>query len=170
MPRTATTGTAPVRPASVRTLRAVSAPRTAERGDQPRMSQLAIDTANDGHIINLLHDAQAPARLPRGKAGGRYRCCGCGNQLIFSGPATPGSHFTPRFRHTTARQHPEQLALTAVPEPADDPIPADADPAAPPNVRLSLPRPSHKPAPAPVSRVSLVARCRMLWRRLRRRR
>ncbi|WP_371591115.1 hypothetical protein [Streptomyces sp. NBC_00470] len=62
------------------------------------MSELALDTS-DGRIIDLRREPDAATRLPRGKAGSRYRCCACGKALIFSGPATPQSGFTPRFRH-----------------------------------------------------------------------
>ncbi|WP_338704048.1 hypothetical protein V2W30_39835 (plasmid) [Streptomyces sp. Q6] len=62
------------------------------------MSELALDTS-DGRIIDLRRAPDAASRLPRGKAGGRYRCCACGKTLIFSGPATLQSGFTPRFRH-----------------------------------------------------------------------
>ncbi|MCX4920289.1 hypothetical protein [Streptomyces sp. NBC_00687] len=62
------------------------------------MSELALDTG-DGRIIDLRREPDAAIRLPRGKSGGRYRCCACGKTLIFSGPATPQSGFTPRFRH-----------------------------------------------------------------------
>ncbi|MCX5055070.1 hypothetical protein [Streptomyces sp. NBC_00474] len=63
------------------------------------MSELAIDTGDGGRVIDLRREPDAADRLPRGKAGGRYRCCACGTHLIFTGPATPGSGFTPRFRH-----------------------------------------------------------------------
>ncbi|MFD4756905.1 hypothetical protein [Streptomyces sp. NPDC058426] len=62
------------------------------------MSELALDT-REGRIIDLRREPDATTRLPRGKAAGRYRCCACGNELIFSGPATLHSAFTPRFRH-----------------------------------------------------------------------
>ncbi|WP_329449443.1 hypothetical protein OG894_41730 [Streptomyces sp. NBC_01724] len=65
----------------------------------PRMSELAIDTGDAGRVIDLRRQPDAASRLPRGKARGRYRCCACGGTLIFSGPATPTSGFTPRFRH-----------------------------------------------------------------------
>lgn len=65
----------------------------------PRMSELAIDTGDDGRVIDLRREPGAAGRLPRGKAGGRYRCCACGATLTFTGPATPHSGFTPRFRH-----------------------------------------------------------------------
>ncbi|MFI0742411.1 hypothetical protein ACH4PU_30695 [Streptomyces sp. NPDC021100] len=63
------------------------------------MSELAIDTSDGGRVIDLRREPGAADRLPRGKAGGRYRCCACGGKLIFTGPATPDSGFTPRFRH-----------------------------------------------------------------------
>jgi hypothetical protein len=69
------------------------------RSSLPRMSELAIDTGDRGRVIDLSRERDAADRLPRGKAGGRYRCCSCGAKLIFTGPATPGSGFTPRFRH-----------------------------------------------------------------------
>lgn len=72
-------------------------PRTPSK--LPRMSELAIDTGDHGRIIDLSREPDAANRLPRGRAGGRYRCCACGNALIFTGPATPDSAFTPRFRH-----------------------------------------------------------------------
>ncbi|MFK0025661.1 hypothetical protein [Streptomyces sp. NPDC090798] len=69
----------------------------------PRMSELAIDQSTAGRIIDLRRDPQAPHSLPRGLAHGRYRCCACGAQLILTGPASAGSHFTPRFRHHGSR-------------------------------------------------------------------
>ncbi|WP_037600701.1 hypothetical protein [Streptacidiphilus rugosus] len=63
------------------------------------MSELAIDTAAHGRIIDLRRDHDAATRLPRGHADGRYLCCACAAHLIFTGPTTPGSRFTPRFRH-----------------------------------------------------------------------
>ncbi|MFE9123766.1 hypothetical protein [Streptomyces sp. NPDC007172] len=69
------------------------------RSKLPRMSELAIDTGDSGRLIDLNRELDAATRLPRGKAGSRYRCCACGEKLIFSGPATAHSGFTPRFRH-----------------------------------------------------------------------
>ncbi|MFD4612719.1 hypothetical protein ACFWOT_32515 [Streptomyces sp. NPDC058440] len=69
----------------------------------PRMSELAIDQSAAGRIIDLRRDPQAPHSLPRGLAGGRYRCCACGARLILTGPANAASHFTPRFRHDGSR-------------------------------------------------------------------
>ncbi|MFF1263926.1 hypothetical protein ACFVZT_44910 [Streptomyces sp. NPDC058321] len=71
------------------------------RSELPRMGELALDTT-EGRIIDLRRETAAASLLPRGKAGGRYRCCACGKELIFSGPATPQSSFTPRFRHDGA--------------------------------------------------------------------
>ncbi|KPH99493.1 hypothetical protein OK006_8440 [Actinobacteria bacterium OK006] len=69
----------------------------------PRMSELAIDQSAAGRIIDLRRDPQASHSLPRGRAGGRYRCCACGQRLILTGPANAASHFTPRFRHDGSR-------------------------------------------------------------------
>lgn len=69
------------------------------RSKLPRMSEHAIDTGDGGRFIDLRREPDAADRLPRGKAGGRYQCCACGMALIFSGPSTPHSGFTPRFRH-----------------------------------------------------------------------
>ncbi|WP_188273769.1 hypothetical protein [Streptomyces sp. CBMA152] len=66
------------------------------------MSELAIDTGDGGRVIDLRREPDAAGRLPRGKAAGRYCCCACGAQLIFTGPATEHSGFTPRFRHDTS--------------------------------------------------------------------
>ncbi|MDI1456013.1 hypothetical protein NHG22_19660, partial [Streptomyces sp. ATE26] len=65
------------------------------------MGQLAVDTIDRGRIIDLCRDANLYARLPHGRAGGRYRCLACGHRLILQWPSTPASRFTPRFRHDT---------------------------------------------------------------------
>ena len=136
----------PVRPPRTGPTTGVSRPRPGRRSDLPRMSELAIDTADGGRVINLRRDPQAPARLPRGKAGGRYQCCACGTQLIFTGPATPDSHFTPRFRHTTARQHPEPEQLT---------FSLASDTLAAAQISAGQPQPQPQPAP-PKAELSLV--------------
>ncbi len=87
-------------------------PHRDQRRALPRMSELAIDTAGGGRIIDLRRDHDAAARLPRGRAGGRYLCCACAGQLVFTGPATPGSSFTPRFRHGTSHG-PDRCAAPA---------------------------------------------------------
>jgi hypothetical protein len=75
--------------------------RDRRRTALPRMSELAIDTAVGGRVIDLRRDRDAATCLPRGRANGRYLCCACAAQLVFTGPATPTSSFTPRFRHDT---------------------------------------------------------------------
>ncbi|MGW5658448.1 hypothetical protein [Streptomyces humi] len=65
------------------------------------MGQFAVDVAGHGRIIDLRHDADASARLPHGRAGGRYRCLACGHRLILQRPSNPASSFTSRFRHDT---------------------------------------------------------------------
>ncbi|MFI5800724.1 hypothetical protein [Streptomyces sp. NPDC051677] len=83
---------------------ALPLPRTGRhRTALPRMSELAIDRSAGGRIVDLRHDPQIPHSLPRGRAGGRYRCCACGAPLILTGPASAGSRFTPRFRHDASR-------------------------------------------------------------------
>ena len=107
-----TSPAAPARSARPRTRDAAHGPRQLtlpavrshggrRRTALPRMSELAIDTAAGGRIIDLRRERDAATRLPRGRANGRYRCCACAAQLVFTGPATPGSSFTPRFRHDT---------------------------------------------------------------------
>lgn len=97
-------------------------PVSRSRRKLPRMSELAIDTADGGRIIDLSREVDAPARLPRGRAGGRYRCCACGARLIFSGPATAGSDFTPRFRHDG---QPADRDVCAAPAPHQADVQAD---------------------------------------------
>ncbi|WP_328687590.1 hypothetical protein OHA74_55415 [Streptomyces phaeochromogenes] len=63
------------------------------------MSQLAVDTADDGRILDLRREPGACAGLPQGRADGRYRCLACGGRLVLQRPASPASRFTPRFRH-----------------------------------------------------------------------
>ncbi|WP_093508587.1 hypothetical protein [Streptomyces sp. Ag109_O5-10] len=65
------------------------------------MGQFAVDVADHGRIIDLRRDAAASARLPHGRADGRYRCLACGHRLILQWPSSPDSRFTPRFRHDT---------------------------------------------------------------------
>ncbi|MFJ3762957.1 hypothetical protein [Streptomyces sp. NPDC090080] len=65
------------------------------------MGQFAVDVADHGRIIDLRCDADASARLPHGRAGGRYRCLACGHRLILQRPSHPASSFTSRFRHDT---------------------------------------------------------------------
>ncbi|MGW0423864.1 hypothetical protein [Streptomyces sp. NPDC003015] len=69
------------------------------RSELPRMGQLAVDIANQGQIIDLRRDPDAYARLPHGRADGRYRCLACGHRLILQRPSSTNSRFTPRFRH-----------------------------------------------------------------------
>ncbi|WP_328842623.1 hypothetical protein [Streptomyces sp. NBC_00258] len=66
------------------------------------MSQLAVDTADDGRILDLRREPGACAGLPHGRADGRYRCLACGSHLVLQRPASPASRFTPRFRHDGA--------------------------------------------------------------------
>lgn len=75
--------------------------RRGMRSKLPRMSQLAVDVADHGRIVDLRCDPDTSARLPHGRADGRYRCLACGHRLILQWPSTPASRFTPRFRHDT---------------------------------------------------------------------
>lgn len=92
-PRVGTTPGAPPRPLALR------AGARRERSKLPRMSRLAVDAADDGRVIDLRCEPEACARLPHGRADGRYRCLACGSRLILQRPASPASRFTPRFRH-----------------------------------------------------------------------
>ncbi|MEV5295379.1 hypothetical protein AB0K64_29645 [Streptomyces sp. NPDC053741] len=94
---------------------AVSAPRSRPQasGKLPRTGELAIDSGDNGRVIDLRREPGAASRLPRGRAGGRYLCCACGSTLIFTGPATPDSGFTPRFRHPGARRSADRCSATA---------------------------------------------------------
>ncbi|MFD7057488.1 hypothetical protein ACFWDX_58410 [Streptomyces mirabilis] len=96
------------------------------------MGQLAVDTVDGGRVIDLRHQPDVVSRLPRGRAGGRYRCCSCGAALIFEAAATPDSRFTPRFRHDTGgRRH----CTTPKPAPeiqaVQNPVPPASKPATP---------------------------------------
>ncbi|MEV5085231.1 hypothetical protein AB0K74_43030 [Streptomyces sp. NPDC056159] len=95
--RPGTTPSAPPRPLALRS----GATRRSTRSKLPRMGQLAVDVADHGRIIDLRRDADASARLPHGRANGRYRCLACGHRLILQWPSCPASRFTPRFRHDT---------------------------------------------------------------------
>lgn len=69
-PRPGTTPSAPPRPLAL----PAGAARRGARGKLPRMGQLAVDVAEHGRIIDLHRDPEACARLPHGRANGRYRC------------------------------------------------------------------------------------------------
>ncbi|MFK0049974.1 hypothetical protein ACIQU4_38880 [Streptomyces sp. NPDC090741] len=90
-----------------------TAATTLSRPRLPRLSNYAVDTADHGRIIDLRREADAPNRLPRGKRGGRYRCCACGKSLIFAAPATAGSGFTARFRHDAGGADPDRCKAPA---------------------------------------------------------
>lgn len=126
-------------------------PRAGSRARKlPNLGQLAIDTV-DGTVIDLRHQPDVVSRLPRGKAGGRYRCCSCGAALIFEAAATPDSPFTPRFRHDTGGRR-----RCTTPKPAPE-IQAVHNPV-PPASKPETPAP---PAPARHA----VTRRRWNWRR-----
>ncbi|MFE9482856.1 hypothetical protein ACFYNM_30120 [Streptomyces spororaveus] len=95
------------RPSTATAAPAPSRPRTSP------LSAFAIDTADHGRIIDLRREADAPTRLPRGKRDGRYRCCACGNSLIFAAPSTPDSRFTARFRHDAGGADPDRCKAPA---------------------------------------------------------
>ncbi|MFD0353624.1 hypothetical protein ACFVHW_07725 [Streptomyces sp. NPDC127110] len=86
---------------------------TTPRPRTPRLSEFAIDLADHGRIIDLRREPDAPARLPRGKEDGRYRCCACGKSLIFAAESTAGSGFTPRFRHDAGGADPDRCKAPA---------------------------------------------------------
>jgi hypothetical protein len=92
--------TSPSSPPRPLTLPAGAA-RHSARSRLPRMGQFAVDVADHGRIIDLRCNADASARLPHGRAGGRYRCLACGHRLILQRPSNPASSFTSRFRHDT---------------------------------------------------------------------
>ncbi|MFJ3339152.1 hypothetical protein [Streptomyces sp. NPDC086766] len=96
-PRPSTNPSAPPRPLAL----PAGAARRSTRCKLPRMGQLAVDVADHGRIIDLRRDPDTSARLPHGRANGRYRCLACGHRLILQWPSSPASRFTPRFRHDT---------------------------------------------------------------------
>ncbi|WP_424217180.1 hypothetical protein ACN20G_34405 (plasmid) [Streptomyces sp. BI20] len=76
------------------------------------LTRFAIDLAARGRIIDLSREPDAATRLPRGRAGGRYRCCACGKPLVFCAPTTVES-FTPRFRHGPGGVDPDRCKKPA---------------------------------------------------------
>ncbi|MER6918713.1 hypothetical protein [Streptomyces spiralis] len=79
------------------------------------MDQLAVDVADHGRIIDLRRDPDASARLPHGRANGRYRCLACGHRLplIHScwGPAGRNDTYGSALAHP-GRSQGGQLLLT----------------------------------------------------------
>ncbi|MFI8461987.1 hypothetical protein [Kitasatospora sp. NPDC085464] len=64
-----------------------------------RHGDIALD-ASTGQFIDLARFPEGALVLPRGLAGGRYRCLACGHPVQLCGPRSTHTEFTARFRHT----------------------------------------------------------------------
>ncbi|MFE7532238.1 hypothetical protein ACFU7Y_42055 [Kitasatospora sp. NPDC057542] len=64
-----------------------------------RQGDIALD-ASTGQFIDLGRFPEGAWVLPRGLAGGRYRCLACGHPVQLCGPRSTQTEFTARFRHT----------------------------------------------------------------------